>query len=156
MPTNTDLLKRIPGQEGVSTRVVSSVFANLNEGNVIHAVEQFSETFTFTDHALNLEFTDSERLGQFFHKSRELFPDAQLEAIALFESGDHVVAEWTLTATHVELVWPGREARIRRSLPGVSVVAINQGRITKWSDYYDRISARRARLAEYFTEWIEL
>ena len=134
---------------------MSSVVADLNEGNITHAVDKFGEDFKFTDHALGLEFNDKERLGQFLHKSRELFPDARLELTAIFVNGSHVIAEWNLTATHVELFWLGRERRVRRSLPGVSVVGITGGRISEWSDYYDKITARRSRLADFFNEWIE-
>jgi steroid delta-isomerase-like uncharacterized protein len=142
-------------QTGLGRRVVSSVVADLNEGNITHAVDKFGEDFKFTDHALGLEFNDKELLGQFLHKSRQLFPDARLELTSIFESGSHIIAEWNLTATHVELFWPRGEGRVRRSLPGVSVVGITGGRISEWSDYYDKLTARRGRLADFFTEWTE-
>jgi hypothetical protein len=28
-------------------------------------------------------------------------------------------------------------------------------RISDWADYYDGLTSRRTRLADYFTEWIE-
>jgi diaminopimelate decarboxylase len=136
-------------------QIVSSVVDRLNHGNVADAVDHFGGQFKFSDHALGLEFNDKARLEEFFHKTHELFPDAHLDVTAILESGNHVVAEWTLTVTHVELLWPGREARVQRSLPGVSIVAVTGGRISEWSDYYDGLTARRARLADFFTEWIE-
>lgn len=135
--------------------VVSSVMANLNQGNVVDAVNHFGADFKFSDHALRLEFEDKVRLEEFFHKIRELFPDGYLDVTAIFESGNRVVAEWTFTATHVEFLWPGRETRVSKSLPGISIVTITNGRISQWSDYYDKITARRSRIAEFFTEWIE-
>ena len=140
---------------GLSKEVVSSVIANLNEGNISHAVDEFGEQFKFTDHALGLEFDDKARLGEFFQKSHELFPDGHLELTAIFECGSHVIVEWNLTATHIEPFWFGPERRVRRSLPGISVVSITGARISEWSDYYDQITARRGRLADFFTEWIE-
>jgi len=137
-------------------QIVSSVVAKLNEGNIADAVHHFGANFKFSDHALGLEFNDKARLEEFFYKTHELFPDVHLDVTACFESGNHVVAEWTVTATHVESLWPRGEYRVRRSLPGVSLVAITSGRISKWSDYYDSITARRNRLAEFFTDWIEL
>jgi hypothetical protein len=63
---------------GVSApkRILQSALAALNEGKILKAVDQFDDRFTFTDHALDLEFTDKESLIEFFQKSRELFPDA--------------------------------------------------------------------------------
>jgi hypothetical protein len=136
-------------------QIVSSVVARHNQGNVADAVDHFGGQFKFSDHALGLEFNDKARLEEFFHKTHELFPDARLDVTPIFESGNHVFAEWTFTATHVEFFWPGREARVRRSLPGVSIVALTGGRICEWSDYYDSTTARRGRLADFFTEWIE-
>ncbi|HKB41375.1 MAG TPA: hypothetical protein VKD72_33425, partial [Gemmataceae bacterium] len=45
-------------------------------GNVVEAAEQFRDRFTFTDHALGLEFKDKERLTEFLAKAREFFPDS--------------------------------------------------------------------------------
>ena len=155
MTTVNSVLDMQSSHTELGKQIVSCVVAKLNDGNVADAVHHFGANFKFSDHALGLEFIDKARLEEFFYKTHELFPDAHLKVTASFESGNHVVAEWTLTATHLELVWPGREARTLRSLPGVSIVAITGGRISDWSDYYDRITARRSRLADFFTDWIE-
>lgn len=155
MTTMNSVMDMQSSHTDLGKQIVSSVVANLNQGNVADAVDYFGEDFKFSDHALGLEFTDKMRLEEFFHKTRELFPDVHLNVTAVFESENHVVAEWMLTATHLELLWPGREARMLRSLPGASIVAITGGRISDWSDYYDRITARRSRLADFFTDWIE-
>jgi hypothetical protein len=57
---------------GVSApkRILQSALAALNEGKISKAVDQFDDHFTFTDHALDLEFTDKESLIEFFQKSR--------------------------------------------------------------------------------------
>ena len=155
MATTNDALITQSAQMGLGKKVLSSVVAALNEGNIIHAVGEFGEEFKFIDHALELEFNDKARLGEFLHKSHELFPDARLELMAIFECGSHVIAEWNLTATHVEIFWLGHERRVRRFLSGISVVDITDGRIREWSDYYDKLTARRGRLAAFFTEWTE-
>jgi steroid delta-isomerase-like uncharacterized protein len=155
MTTMNSVMDMQSSHTELGKQIVSAVVESLNQGNVADAVDCFGGDFKFSDHALGLEFADKMRLEEFFHKTRELFPDVHLNVTSVFESGNHVVAEWTLTATHLELVWPGREARMLRSLPGVSIVAITGGRISDWSDYYDRITARRSRLADFFTDWIE-
>jgi hypothetical protein len=47
-------------------RILQSFFAALNEGKILEAVERFDDRFTFTDHALDLEFTDRGRLPNSF------------------------------------------------------------------------------------------
>jgi hypothetical protein len=117
-------------------------------------VEQFDEPFTFNDHALALEFTDKPRLTAFFEKSRELFPDSTLEIVSLFESGDHAIAQWKLSATQT-VPYGSISCRLPISLQGSTIARVEHGKIVEWSDYYDQSSSRRVSLAAFFTEWIE-
>jgi hypothetical protein len=129
--------------------------AALSEGKAAEAADQFDDHFTFSDHALGLEFSDRGRLSEFFQKSRELFPDSVVEADAISECRDQTVVQWTLKATQdVSYGGYGRR-RVSIFLPGVSIVHIKCGRITRWSDYYDQLASRRSGLAAFFTEWIE-
>ena len=133
--------------------ILQSVLEALNNGEISEAVDQFNDHFTFNDQALGLEFTDKERLREFFQKSRELFPDTVVEVISTFECGDHVIAEWRLTATQTLSDWI--QLQLPVTLPGISIVQIANGRITQWSDYYDEKTSRRVTLAAAFTDWIE-
>jgi SnoaL-like domain len=98
-------------------------------------VNQFADDFAFNDYPLNLEFTDKGRLTEFFQKSCELFPDTVVELVSTFECGDHAIAEWKLTATHVEQ-FGSRSYRFPIVLRGSTIVQIEKGRVTHWSDYY--------------------
>ena len=133
--------------------ILQSVFTALSHGKISEAVDQFDDDFTFNDQALGLEFTDKRRLSEFFQKSRELFPDTVVEVISTFESGDHVIAEWKLSATQTVSYWIQLQVPI--SVRGVSIAEIENGRITHWSDYYDEKTSRRMTLASLFTDWIE-
>ena len=42
-------------------RILQSALAALNEGKISKVVDQFDDHLTFTDHALDLEFTDKGR-----------------------------------------------------------------------------------------------
>src|SRR5262249_41557062 len=116
-------------------------------------LDQFDDDFTFNDHALGLEITDKRCLREFFQKSRELFPDTVVKVVSTFESGDHVIAEWKLTATETVSYWI--QLRVPISLQGISIVRIENGRISDWSDYYDEKTSRRVTLASFFTDWID-
>ena len=56
-------------------------------------MNEFDDRFTFTDHALDLEFTEKASSKEFLQKSREQFPDIAVEVLAIFEIGDHDIAE---------------------------------------------------------------
>jgi|SRR5208283_624983 len=126
------------------------------QGNIHKAADQFHDHFTFTDHALGLEFKDKRRLIEFLEKIRELFPDSERKAKTIFSSGDRVISEWTLTATKAEPFLFGRLRKVPICVRGISVVQLKNGKISEWSDYYDQLKSWRSGLAAWFTEWIEL
>jgi steroid delta-isomerase-like uncharacterized protein len=150
-------MKPITALNAVSARkpILQSVLDALNEGRIAEAVAQFDDHFTFTDHALALEFTDKGRLVEFFQKSRELFPDALVEVDSTFQCGDYTIAEWKLTATQTVPYYGSMSLRVPISLQGTSIVRCQNGRITDWSEYYDESRSQRFSLAALFTEWIE-
>jgi ketosteroid isomerase-like protein len=135
-------------------QIVQSALAALSEGRVSELIEHFADHFTFYDRALTLEFTEKARLTEFFEKSRELFSDTTLDVVSLFEDGNHAIAEWKLTATQT-IPYGSIRYRFPISLPGTTIVHVENGRIVQWSDYYDQSSSRRMNLAAFFTDWIE-
>jgi hypothetical protein len=138
-----------------SERTLRSVLTALSEGRFSDALGQFDDHFTFIDHALDLEFTNKERLIEFFHKSRELFPDTALEIESAFGYGGRATAEWKLTATQTES-YGSLHYRFPIALRGSTIVGVVNGRVTRWSEYYDKPTSRRYRLSGIFKEWIEL
>jgi len=136
-------------------RIFESVLEELNRGKISQAVNQFDDDLTFNDHAVGLDFTDKGRLTEFFEKCREYFPDAAVEMISIFECGDGVVAEWKLNATET-VPFGSMQLRKPISVRGTSIVQIQNGRVTRWSDYYDSVASRRFKVAAFFEEWVEL
>ena len=145
------VLTEIVAQEGV----VLSVLMYLKNGRINDAAACFAEKFEFMDRGIGLEFKDSERLGEFFRKTSELYPDSSLQTDTILVSGNYVITEWTLrTALRVPFYGePSRKVSV--SVHGVSIVRIENGKITRWSDYYDGLASRRTALSSYFTEWVE-
>jgi SnoaL-like polyketide cyclase len=139
-----------------SAEVVMTVLARLRNGQIEDATAFFGEGFCFRDHGITLEFKDKERLAEFFHKTRELYPDVLLLTDTVFVSGDHVITQWTLQGTLTEPFYSRVTRNVPVSLQGTSIVRIRNCRIMEWEDYYDGLTARRAALASYFTEWVEL
>jgi limonene-1,2-epoxide hydrolase len=140
----------------VSEWPVRTVLTALREGQIDVAINQFGQQFVFNDYGIGLEFGDKARLTEFFRKTRELYPDSLLLTDNLFVSGDRVISEWTLRATLTEPFVGGTSRKVPICVHGASVVRIENGEITHWSDYYDGLTSRRTALASYFTDWIEL
>src|SRR5258707_7410874 len=77
--------------EGASDRILQIVLAAWTQGNFVEVVDQFNDQFTFTDHALGLEFKDKGRLTEFLAKIGERFPDSERKANTLFSGGERVI-----------------------------------------------------------------
>src|SRR5262249_8253883 len=123
--------------------ILKSMLAFLSEGRTRDFVAGFQSSFEFTDHALDLQFSEHQKLIEFLEKSRELFPDMALEVVSVLQSGDTAVAEWTLTATQpisAGSMNPLTLGMYRPSilLSGVSIALFSGGKVTRWSDYYDQ------------------
>ena len=139
----------------VPKRILQSVLAALNEGKISDAVDHFDDRFTFTDHALDLEFTDKGSLGRILSKIAGAFPRQRGGSRFYFQCGDYVIAEWKLTTTQTAPYYESGRFRVPISLRGTSIVHTKNGRITRWSDYYDQNRSWRFSLAAIVTEWIE-
>jgi len=135
--------------------VVSAVLRQLNQEKIEDAVGCFTTDFRYKDHGIGLEFTDKERLTEFFRKTRELYPDYFLQSDQTFVSGEHVITQWTLQVTITEPFYAGLTGRIPISIAGVSIVRTDNGTIADWADYYDGLTSLRTSLAAHFTEWVE-
>jgi steroid delta-isomerase-like uncharacterized protein len=136
-------------------RVVSGVLRKLNQGQIEDATACFATDFRYKDHGIGLEFTDKQRLTEFFRKARELYPDYFVQADQTFVSGEHVITQWTLQVRVSEPFYARLTRRIPISIAGVSIVSVDDGNIADWADYYDGLTARRTALAAHFTEWVE-
>ena len=124
--SNTSIIRTRTPRE-----VLKSMLVSLSEGNIAEFLQEFDDHFTFTDHALSLEFTHKERLFEFLQRSRELFPDTMIEVGSTFEHRDHAIAEWRLVATE-NVSYGSMKFRLPISLSGVSVVQIGNEGIIRW------------------------
>ena len=120
-----------------SDRILQTALAAWRQGDFEEVVDQFNDQFTFTDHALGLEFKDKGCLTEFLAKIGERYPDSERKTNTIFSSGDRVIGEWTLTATQSQPFLGGRLRKVPICARGVSVLQIKNGKISQWSDYYD-------------------
>jgi predicted SnoaL-like aldol condensation-catalyzing enzyme len=143
-------------ETAVQHEVVLAVLTHLQNGELNEATSCFVERFQFNDHGIELEFTDSGRLADFFKKDRELYPESSLRTDRVLVSGDYVSIQWMRYTVLTEPCFGGLTRKVPIALHGASIVRVEDGKIKEWSDYYDGLKSRRTALADYFTEWIEL
>jgi hypothetical protein len=148
-------MSQLSSQMAVSEEVMMTAVTDLKNGKIQDAIARFADKFRFKDYGLGLKSKDIEQLGEFFQKTRELYPDSVLLTETIFLSGDHVITEWTLQGILAESFY-GLTRRVPISLHGAHIVRTENGLITHWVDYYDGLTAWRTALASYFTEWNEL
>jgi steroid delta-isomerase-like uncharacterized protein len=156
MNTHSTVLDNASAEATTSGRILQTALAAWKQDNFIKVADQFNDQFTFSDHGLGLQFKDKGRLIKFLAKIRERFPDSERRDNTILSSGDRVISEWTLAATNTEPFLGGRPRNIAIYLQGISVVKIQNGKISQWSDYYDQLKSRRYSVAALFTDWIEL
>jgi steroid delta-isomerase-like uncharacterized protein len=156
MNTQSNLVDNVSTEAPTPDRILQIVLAAWRQRNFVAVANQLSDQFTFTDHALGLEFKDKGRLTEFLAKIRERFPNSERRDNTIFSNGDRVISEWAFTATKTEPFLEGRLRKVPIYERAISVVQIKNGKISQWSDYYDRLKSRRYAIAGWFTKWIEL
>ena len=143
-------------ENAMQSEVVLTVLMHLKDGKIQEATACFAEKFEFNDRGIGLEFKDRERLAEFFQKTRELYPDSSLRTDSVLVSGDYVTTQWVRDTVLTEPFFGGVSRKVSISLHGASIIHIENGKVSEWSDYYDGLTARRTALAAQFEEWVEL
>jgi hypothetical protein len=135
-------------------RILKITLALLKQGDFVGAVGQFNDQFRFMDHALELEFNAKDRLTDFFARRRRLFCEFERTDNIVVSGEARVVSEWFLTATKHDY-FPESRIKIPISVRGASIVQIENGKITEWSDYYDQLQSGDFGMLAWISEWME-
>ena len=69
MNTHSTVLNDASVEPTNPDRILQTALAAWRQGNFVAAANQFNDQFTFTDHALGLEFKDKGRLTEFLAKT---------------------------------------------------------------------------------------
>ena len=143
-------------ETAMECQVVLMVLTHLRNGNINDATACFAHKFQFNDRGIGLEFKDRERLAEFFQKTREFYPDSSLQTERILVSSDYVITQWILHTVLTEPFLNDLSRKVPVSLHGASIIRIENGKVSEWSDYYDGLTSRRTALAAQFEEWVEL
>jgi steroid delta-isomerase-like uncharacterized protein len=153
MNVNTTVHEDASQETNAAERVLNLALAAFKRADFPEVTKHFSREFTYSDYALELEFKNKEQLITFFARTRELFPDSERKDNIVLSSADRIVSQWTLTGTKAQPFLGGRTIHVPIQARGVSIVEIENAKISHWSEYYDQITSRRYCVAALFIDW---
>jgi ketosteroid isomerase-like protein len=90
-------------------------------------------------------------LSEYFAKMLELFPETAFTVSTVLTEGDQSLVRWHLTARFHQTMGGYGKVSTAVATEGVSVVRVEHGLITEWSDYYDPFSSCRTSLGHLFS-----
>jgi ketosteroid isomerase-like protein len=154
MNTGRIVFERSPQKSVSLDRILQVTLEALKQGDFITALDQFNDEFAFIDHALELEFSAKDRLTDFFAKRRRLFPEFERTDNIVLSGEDRIVSEWFLTTTKRGSL-PESWMEVPICMRGASIVRIENGKITQWSDYYDQLQSGDYGVGTWLTAWMD-
>ena len=121
-----------------SEDVVRAYFDALNERDYEQAAALFSDDCEFVSVASGVKFTGTDSMLHGLREFTEAFPDWAVEVANVVASGPYVSTEWRTTGTHEGEFRGESPTGIRFRREGCSVAEVEDGRIVRYRDYYDR------------------
>jgi limonene-1,2-epoxide hydrolase len=154
MKTGSIVFEHTSQKSGSLERIVQVTLEALKQGDFITALDQFNDDFAFIDHALELEFSAKDRVIEFFAERRRRFPEFERTDNIVMSGGNRIVSEWFLTAAKRGSL-PESWMEVPICMRGASIVRIENGKITQWSDYYDQLQAGDYGVGTWLTAWMD-
>ena len=121
-----------------SEDVVRAYFDALNGRDYERAAAAFSDDCEFVSVASGARFTGTQSMLHGLKEFAEAFPDWTVEVANVVAAGAHIAAEWTTTGTHEGMFRGEAPTGIRFRRDGCAVAEVEDGRIVRYRDYYDR------------------
>lgn len=121
-----------------SEDVVRAYFDALNERDYEQLAALFSDDCEFVSVASGVKFTGTASMLHGLREFAEAFPDWSVEVTNIVASGPYVVTEWKTTGTQEGVFRGESPTGIRFRRDGCSVAEVEDERIVRYRDYYDR------------------
>ena len=118
--------------------VVRAYFDALNERDYEQAAALFSDDCEFISVASGVKFTGTDSMLHGLREFTGAFPDWAVEVANMVAAGSHVATEWKTTGTQQGMFRGESPTGIRFRRDGCSVAEVEDGRIVRYRDYYDR------------------
>jgi steroid delta-isomerase-like uncharacterized protein len=101
-------------------------------------VSLFAEDCVYEDVAAGVALKGKEEVRGFHEESHVAFPDFTVELTSRAVSGNSAHAQWTMTGTHLGLLFGVPPTGKKISVRGVSVFELRDDKVQTCSDYYDK------------------
>ena len=121
-----------------SEDVVRAYFEALNGRDYERAAGAFSDDCEFVSVPSGVRFTGTASMLHGLREFAEAFPDWAVEVSNVVASGPYVAVEWKTTGTHEGVFRGASPTGIRFRREGCSVAEVEDERIVRYRDYYDR------------------
>jgi steroid delta-isomerase-like uncharacterized protein len=111
-------------------------------GDVERVISVFNDQCIYEDVPLSVVNKGKDELRAFGQQVFDAFPDLKIELTTQFSSGDRASLEWIMSGTHQGDL-PGMPATAKPfSVRGATVLQLENGRISRDSDYWDMATLR--------------
>ncbi len=121
-----------------SEDVVRAYFDALNERDYEKVAALFSDDCEFVSVASGARFTGTDSMLHGLREFSEAFPDWAVEVSNVVASGRYVATEWKTSGTQQGVFRGESPTGIHFRRDGCSVAEVEEGRIVRYRDYYDR------------------
>jgi len=112
-----------------------------NSHDLDKTISFYSDDCVFEDNGLGITCKGKKELVTYCKSTFKNIPDIQYITKSLFNTGDWVAWEWTMTGTHSQSSNPAIKATGKRfSVIGASIIEIRNGKIRRETDYYNALT----------------
>jgi len=118
--------------------VLAEWAAAVNSGDVDQVLALFTDDGLWEEVAIGLAARGPDEIGAHLERLFMAVPDITFDVTSSFVAGDRAVAEWTVSGTYSS-DFPGLPpaAGQRFSFRGASVFELANGKITRYTEYWD-------------------
>jgi steroid delta-isomerase-like uncharacterized protein len=118
-------------------RTLDEWAAGWSTQNIERVISLCTDDCLYEDVPLSVVNHGKDELRAFGQQVFNAFPDFKIELVSQFAAADWAMLEWTMSGTHHGDL-PGMPATGRSfSVRGATVLALDDGRISRNSDYWD-------------------
>ncbi|MGD0328811.1 MAG: ester cyclase [Nitrososphaeria archaeon] len=122
-------------------KILKDFDAVWNLHDVDKAVSFYTDECVLEDLGLGVVCHGKEELAALFKRTFFDTPDLRCESKLLFNAGNWVAWEWTMTGTRARSSNPSIRATGKRfSVRGVSIIEVYRGKINRETDYYNALT----------------
>ena len=131
------------GAAGCTEQLARDFLATWSHNDVSKLMIVYSDDVVLRDNAVNADIYGKKELEDFYQGWFNVMPDMSFTPVSVIIAGDQGTVEWVVSGTQKGDL-PGMPATNKfAKVPGVSVLACKDGKITHEVDYWDYATVMR-------------